>query len=146
MLRLPLNVPAEAGANFNWTVQLAPAARVDVPEGQPLTGSENPVPVTAIEVNERVCDGNEPPLMFLTVTVLVTVVPWTMEPKFTGLGLTVTSEPVPVRLIFCGVSVAASAKLMLPLRALMSFGENATVTVQLDPVVIVAPQVSVVAV
>jgi hypothetical protein len=95
-----LNDPVEAGANFTWTGQLAPAASVAGLTGQPLLTSENPVPVTAMEVKSSVWDGNDPPLMFWMVTVLVALDPWATEPKATGSGLTLTSEPVPVRPIF----------------------------------------------
>ncbi len=75
------------------------------------------------------------------VTTLVVFVPCGIGPKSTGFGLTPTSLPTPVRLTFCGVTVALSAKLSFPVRLLMSLGEKAMLTEQFAPESKEAPHV-----
>ena len=48
--------------------------------------------------------------------------------------------PVPVRLAVCGLSVASSATVSVPLRVPVAVGANVTLIVQLDPAPRLEPQ------
>jgi hypothetical protein len=81
--------------------------------------------------------------MFVSVTDLVELVePTAVVLKLRELADSVTGAlPVPLRLTVCGLLIALSAKLSVPVAAPVAAGVNVTPTVQLAPAAMLGPQV-----
>src|SRR5258705_11485587 len=82
--------------------------------------------------------------VFVSVTVCAAlVVPTLREPKLKLVGerLTTGAVPVPVRLTICGLPVASSVIVMVPVRVPVAVGVNVTLIVQLAPAATEVPQV-----
>ena len=131
---VPATGPVAVGVKVTPTAQLAPAATL-VPHV--LLAMLNPELTTAgLRVSATL-------KRFVRVTVLVELVfPTVTVPKLSELAENVTGAvPVPLRLTVCGLLIALSAKVSVPVAAPAAAGVKLTPTVQLAPAAMPAPQV-----
>jgi len=133
-VRVPLTEPIAVGEKVMPTVQLAPPA-ILVP--QVLVAIANPS-LTAMLVKLSVAVSR-----FVKVTVrAVLVPPATTELKLRLVGESVTGAlPDPVRLTVCGLVMASSVNVSVPVTEPVPVGENVTPTVQLAPAATLVTQV-----
>jgi len=130
MFNVAVNVPFAPGVNNTLIVQLAPAASVPVglhivPEvgsGVPKFSAFAPLIVKPAKVTLAV-------LVFVTVTLSgALVVPTVCDPNVKLLGVTVTVAaalvPVPVSVTVCGLPVALSVNVIVPVRVPVTVGLN----------------------
>jgi hypothetical protein len=130
MFSVAVNVPFPPGVNNTLIVQLAPAASVPValhPEldvgcGTPKSSASAPLVVKPAKVTVAV-------LVFITVTLSgALVVPTVCDPNVKLLGVTVTVAaalvPVPVSVTVCGLPVALSVNVIVPVRVPVAVGLN----------------------
>lgn len=142
MLKLPVCVPEEFGAKATLMVQLVPDVAREV----------QVLPVTT---NGPVIDGlakvTVAPPVSVTVTVFeLLVLPTLTLPKLRLVGETLTvaepevdEAPVPERGIDCGLFVALSEIVTVPVRVPVAVGVKLTLMVQFAPAATVLPQVPV---
>jgi len=127
MDRVPVRVPSAFGVKVTEIVQLAPAANVLGDNGQVEVCAKSP------EVKMlKIVSGTA--WLFFTVKLFAAlVVPNTWLPK-ERLAADKVTEPVPVPLncAVCGVLVALSLTVSLPVRAPSAVGVKVTEMVQLD--------------
>jgi len=115
-------------------VQLAPAAN-ELPHPlspkSPAAAPEMVIPLMVIAAVPT----------FFRVTVLRAVLPTVTEPKFRLVGDSSAVVPTPLSGTFCGLPLAPSVKVRVPLRAPVVEGLKVTLTVQLAATARDAPQV-----
>src|SRR2546427_1397287 len=133
MVMAPARVPMAVGAKLMLIVQLAPAARLP-PFAQvvPDAGVKSPLGATMV----RMVNVALPVLVSVTVCgALIVPSGWLANVRLTGDRFTAgpVSMALPVRLIFCGLSAALSAMVIVPVRRPGIVGVKATLMVQLAP-------------
>jgi len=133
----PVLLPVAAGLNVTLMLQLAPGLTV---LGQLLVWEKSLrlVPVSTMLVMVR---GAVPALLSFTVFCAL-VVPTFCVPNESDAGekLAAGAVPVPVRLTACGLPLALSAIVRVPLRAPLALGANVTLIAQLAPAPSDVPQ------
>ncbi len=139
MVIAPARVPMAVGAKLTLIVQLAPAATLP-PFGQvmPDAGKKSPLGTMLAMVNAAL-----PVLVSVTVCgALIVPSAWLGNVRLIGDSLTAgpVSTALPVRLIFCGLSAALSAMVIVPVRRPGIVGVKATLMVQLAPAARLLPQ------
>jgi hypothetical protein len=81
-------------------------------------------------------------LVFVSVTGWAALVEPTAVPvNVRGLGERDTVEPVPVKVTVCGLLLALSVMVRVPLTVVVDVGVNVTLIVQAEPAVMLVPQV-----
>jgi hypothetical protein len=132
-VKVPVREPVAPGVKVTFTVQLAPAFS-DVPQLFVCPKS----PVTAIGDKLRLVGK-----LFLSVTALaVLVMPTAWFPNERLAGETVAcSTPVPVNETVCGLLLALSMTVRVPVRPLVAVGVNVTLIAQFAPAARDAPHV-----
>lgn len=126
-VRVALRDPIAVGRNFTFTVQAAFPAKLpaQVCDGMRKSPALAPVTVIPLKVKVKV-------LWLVRVTVWAAlVVPRSWGEKFRAEGDHVTAVPVPLRLIVCGLPLALSLIVTVPVRTPTAAGLNATLIVQL---------------
>ena len=132
----PVAAPAAAGVNVAEMVQVAPAASVAGEIGQVLVWAK-PVPLEVMLVIVRVV---LPVLASVTVFAGL-VAPTSTSPKFSRVGVRLTTVPVPVRETVCGLFGALSVTVIAPVRSPGFVGSNVTLIVHDAFTVITGEQV-----
>src|SRR5581483_2175306 len=134
ILSVPVRVPVAVGSKVTLMVQLAPAP-TELP--QVLVCAKSPLVPMLVMLKEAVP-------VFLRVTgraELVVPSPWAGNVKLVADKLTAGAVPVPVRPIDCGLPVALSLMVTVPVRAPVAAGAKVTLIVQLAPAATELPQV-----
>lgn len=134
---MPVAAPLAVGLNVTPTEQLAPAP-MPVPHVL-LAIAKTPVIPMLVKLRDTLW-------WLVTVTVVAAVVvPVVTVPKLRVLAERVTGElvvpPVPLRLTVCGLLVALSVKVNVPVVAPVAVGVNVTPTEQVPPAATLAPHV-----
>ncbi len=134
---VPVADPLAVGLNLTPTEQVAPAP-MPVPHVL-LEIAKAPAIPMLLKVRAALWR-----LVRVTVKAEL-VVPTVTEPKFRELVERVSGElvdpPVPLRPTVCGLFGALSLKVRVPVAAPVAVGVNVTLTVQLAPALMLAPQV-----
>ncbi len=126
-LSVALSGPISEGRNFTVTVQVVFPAKLLPHVFEAMMKSPAFVPAIVIPVKFNVVV-----LWLVTVTVRPTLVVLTScGEKLRAEGDSVTAVPVPLRLTVCGLPLALSLMLRVPLRVPTAVGLNATLIVQL---------------
>jgi hypothetical protein len=131
---VPVAAPVAVGVKVTPTLQLAPGAML-VPQVLPAI-PKGPLAPTPEMVSDT-------PRLLVSVTDLVELVePTAVVLKLRELADSVTGAvPVPVRLTICGLLIALSAKLRVPVAPPSAVGVKVTPTVQVAPAAILVPHV-----
>ena len=134
MLSVPLLLPAAAGVKVTLIAQLAPAATV-LP--QLLVWAKSPFAVTLVKLSAA------PPVLVSATACAALVVPTVWLPKLTLDGDKLTAAgvfPTPVRLTLCGLPLALSVMLSVPVRVPAAAGVKVTLIAQWAPDATALPQ------
>jgi hypothetical protein len=131
---VPVAPPAAVGVNVTPTLQLAPAVTL-VPQ-ELLAIAKGPLAAMLENVND-------PLWSLVSVTDLAELVePTAVVLKLNEVADSVTGAlPVPLRLTACGLLIALSAKVSVPVTAPSVAGAKVTPTVQVAPAAMPVPQV-----
>jgi hypothetical protein len=135
MVTEPLKGPDVSGRKVTEIVQVAPAAN-EVPQVWVWTK----LPATAIDV---IPNGPVPALRSVTIfAALVVLMSWTAKDSDAGERFTTPAEtPVPLSAIRCGLPLALSVRVTVPVRLPRTVGRNETEIVQEAPAATELPQV-----
>ena len=127
-------MPAAVGVNFTLIEQFAPAASV---APQVVVSEYCALATMLLIVSEAA-----PELVSVTVcAALVVFTVWLANIKLAGDKFTPGAVPVPVRFTVCGLPVALSVTVMVPVWLPVAVGVKVTLIEQFAPAASVAPQV-----
>src|SRR5438128_2680724 len=134
MRSAPRLLPAAAGVKVTLIAQLAPAATVFP---QVLVWAKSPFAVTLVRLSAV------PPVLVSATACAALVVPTVWLPKLRLDGDKLTTAgvfPTPVRLTLCGLPLALSVILSVPVPVPAAVGAKLTLIAQLVPAATVLPQ------
>jgi len=134
MVKAPVRIPDCVGLNVTPIAHFDPAPTLGLQAL--LDTAKSPLAVT----DDTLKDGDRWLVRVTTFAALVVPTVWAANASLEGERLMV-AEPVPPRLTVCGLPVALSVNVSVPVNAPVVVGENVTATWHFAPSAILDPQV-----